>query len=72
MPLKKAVESAWEAERITGERFRTGVVKMIDLLDAATARREAETRELASRAEAASARVRLAVRSGQPPESMLP
>lgn len=68
----KAVESAREVERITGERFRTGVVKMIDLLDAATARREAETRELAARAEAASARVRLAVRSGQPPESMLP
>ncbi|MFO7697839.1 MAG: protease modulator HflC, partial [Anaerolineae bacterium] len=31
--------------RATDERFKSGVVKTIDLLDAATARREAETRE---------------------------
>lgn len=68
----KAVASAREVERITEERFKTGVVKMIDLLDAATARREAETRELSARAEAASAKLRLAVRSGRPPESVLP
>jgi outer membrane protein len=68
----KAVVSAREVERITEDRFKTGVVKMIDLLDAATARREAETRELSARAEAASARLRLAVRSGRPPESVFP
>jgi outer membrane protein TolC len=68
----KALASAREVERITGERFKTGVVKMIDVLDAATARREAETRELSARAEAAAARVRLAVRSGRLPESVLP
>lgn len=68
----KAVASAREVERITEDRFKSGVVKMIDLLDATTARREAETRELSARAEAASAKLRLAVRSGRPPESVLP
>jgi outer membrane protein len=68
----RALAAAREAERITEERFKKGVVKMIDLLDAATARREAETRELVARADAAAAMLRLAVRSGQPPESVLP
>jgi outer membrane protein len=68
----KAVAAAREAERITEERFKKGVVKMIDLLDVATARRETETRELVARADAAGAMLRLAVRAGQPPESVLP
>jgi outer membrane protein len=68
----KAVAAAREVERMVGERFKTGVVKMIDLRDAATARREAETRELVARAEAMSARLRLAVQAGRPPESVLP
>jgi len=69
---RQAVASAQEAERITGERFRSGVVKMLDLLDAATARREAETRELVARAEAQLALMRLAVRAGRPADSILP
>ena len=68
----KALEAAREAERITEERFKTGVVKMLDLLDAATARREAETRELLARADSTAAALRLAVWSGRPPESVLP
>ncbi|OYW04655.1 MAG: hypothetical protein B7Z61_08860 [Acidobacteria bacterium 37-71-11] len=59
-------------ERITDERFKTGVVKMIDLLDATTARREAETRELVARADATAASLRLAVLAGRSPESALP
>ncbi len=66
-----AQEAAAEGERITRERFAAGVVKTIDLLDAATARREAETRELVARAEAHLALLRLAVRSGLRPESVL-
>ncbi|MFH1177033.1 MAG: TolC family protein [Acidobacteriota bacterium] len=67
----KALAAAREAERITEERFRTGVVKMLDLLDASTARREAETRELVARAEAHAASLRLAVRAGRAPESVV-
>jgi outer membrane protein TolC len=67
----KALEAAREAERITSERFRTGVVKMIDVLDAATARREAETRELVARVDAHTAALRLAVASGRAPEAAL-
>jgi outer membrane protein TolC len=66
-----ALDAAAETERITGERFRSGVVSTLDLLDAATARREAETRELVARAEASLASLRLAVAAGQPPESAL-
>jgi outer membrane protein len=68
----EALAAAREAERITEERFKTGVVKMIDLLDASTARREAETRELTARADAAAAVLRLAVEAGRAPESVLP
>ncbi|MFI5197585.1 MAG: TolC family protein [Thermoanaerobaculia bacterium] len=68
---KKALESAREAERITDERFRAGVVKTLDLLDVTTARREAETRELVARADAHSAALRLAVKAGRRPESVL-
>lgn len=66
----RAVEAAAESERITKERFGSGVVKMIDLLDASTARREAETRELVARARACAAALRLAVRSGRAPETV--
>jgi len=68
----RALAAAQEVERITGERFRSGVVKMLDLLDATTARRESETRELAARAEAHAAAFRLAVKAGRRPESVLP
>jgi outer membrane protein TolC len=67
----KALEAAREAERITSERFKTGVVKMIDVLDAATARREAETRELVARVDAHTAALRLAVMAGRAPEAAL-
>jgi outer membrane protein TolC len=68
---KKALESAREAERITDERFRAGVVKTLDLLDVTTARREAETRELVARADAHTAALKLAVKAGRRPESVL-
>lgn len=68
----KALDSARETERITNERFRSGVVKTLDVLDAATARREAETRELVSRAEAQGAALKLALQGGRAPESVLP
>jgi outer membrane protein len=68
----QAVAAAREGERITKERFAAGVVKMLDLLDASTARREAETRELVTRAGAVAAVLRLAVDAGRPPESALP
>ena len=59
------------AERITTDRFRAGVVKTLDLLDVTTARREAETRELVARADAHTAALRLAVKAGRRPESVL-
>ena len=68
---KKALQSAREAERITEERFRAGVVKTLDLLDATTARREAETRELVARADAHTAALKLAVKAGRRPETAL-
>jgi len=68
----RAVGAAREVERIVSERFSKGVVKMLDLLDAATAAREAETRELAARADADTASIRLALVAGRTPESALP
>ena len=68
----QSVAAAAEAERIVGERFSTGVVKMLDVLDAATARREAQTRELVARASANAALLRLALVAGRAPESALP
>jgi outer membrane protein len=68
---KKALEAAREAERITTDRFRAGVVKTLDLLDVTTARREAETRELVARADAHTAALRLAVKAGRRPETAL-
>lgn len=68
---ERALAAAREAERITEARFRQGVVKTLDVLDAATARREAETRELVARAETHLALLTLAVTAGRPPESVL-
>jgi outer membrane protein len=68
----QALASARESERITDERFKSGVVKTIDLLDAATARREAETRELVARADAHATALRLAVKAGKAPETAVP
>ena len=68
----RALDAARETERITTERFRSGVVKTLDVLDAATARREAETRELVARADAHTAALRLALKAGKRPESVLP
>ena len=68
---RKALEAAREAERITDDRFRAGVVKTLDLLDVTTARREAETRELVARADAHTAALKLAVKAGRRPESVL-
>ncbi|HVS13079.1 MAG TPA: TolC family protein [Thermoanaerobaculia bacterium] len=66
-----ALGAAREMERVVEERFRQGVVKTLDLVDAATARREAATRELSARAEAWLAWLRLAERAGRLPESAL-
>ncbi|MFN7940999.1 MAG: TolC family protein [Thermoanaerobaculia bacterium] len=68
---RHALESAAEAERIVGERFRSGVARSLDVLDAATARREAETRALTAAAEAQLAVLELAVAAGRAPESVL-
>jgi len=67
----QALDAADEAVRITEQRFRAGVVKTLDLLDAVTARRDAETRELVARADAHLATLRLAVQSGRAPETVL-
>jgi outer membrane protein TolC len=66
-----ALAAAREVERIVEERFRQGVVRTIDVLDAATARREAEMRELMARTETHLARLRLAATTGDRPESMI-
>ena len=66
-----ALDAAAEAVRIVEERFRAGVVRTTDLLDAATARREAEMRELVARAEAWLAQLHLALAAGETPESIL-
>ena len=66
-----ALDAASEAVRIVEQRFRAGVVKSTDVLDAATARREAEMRELVARAEAWLAQLHLALAAGEPPESVL-
>jgi len=68
---RQALEAAREAERITADRFDKGVVRMIDLLDATTAQREAETRELVARAEAQLASFRLSHLAGEGPEGTM-
>lgn len=67
----EAVRAARETEKITRDRFASGVVRMLDLLDASTALREAETRELVARAAGTAALLRLAVAAGRAPESVL-
>ncbi len=66
-----ALDASKEALRIVEERFRSGVVKTLDVLDATTARREAEMRELVARAEGWLAYFRLALAAGLPPEAAL-
>ena len=66
-----AQQAAVEAERITQERFKQGVVKMIELVDTTTALREAQTRAIVARAEAHLASLSLAVKAGRRPEEML-
>ncbi len=66
-----ALAAAAEAARIVEQRFRAGVVRSTDLLDAATARREAEMRELVARSDAWLAQLRLALAAGARPESVL-
>jgi len=66
-----ALAAADETVRIVEDRFRAGVVKSIDLLDAATARREAEMRELVARAEAWLTHLHLALAAGLAPETVL-
>jgi outer membrane protein TolC len=68
----RAQQAAMEVERITAERFSQGVVKMIDVLDASTARRDSEMRELVARSDAHLALFRLAVRAGRRPEDVAP
>lgn len=66
-----ALAAAEETVRIVEDRFRAGVIQSIDLLDAATARREAEMRELVARAEAWLTHLHLALAAGLEPESVL-
>ena len=66
-----ALAAADETVRIIEDRFRSGVVKSIDLLDAATAQREAEMRELVARAEAWLTHLHLALAAGLQPETVL-
>lgn len=66
-----ALGAAAETVRILEDRFRAGVVRSIDLLDAATAQRDAEMRELVARAEAWLTHLHLALAAGLEPESVL-
>ncbi|MEO8278016.1 MAG: TolC family protein [Thermoanaerobaculia bacterium] len=66
-----ALAAAAETVRIIEDRFRAGVVRSIDLLDAATAQREAEMRELAARADAWLTHLHLALAAGLEPETVL-
>ncbi|HEX4952158.1 MAG TPA: TolC family protein [Thermoanaerobaculia bacterium] len=66
-----AIAAADEALRITEERFRSGVAKTLDVLDAVTARREAAAREVTARVDAHLALLRLSVAAGRAPESVL-
>ncbi len=66
-----ALAAAAETVRIVEDRFRAGVVKSIDLLDAATAQREAEMRELVARADAWLTHLHLALAAGLEPENVL-
>jgi outer membrane protein TolC len=59
-----ALAAASETERILQERFRQGLVKTVDLLDATTARTQAETRAAVALAEAHLGTLRLALAAG--------
>ena len=72
LTARAAQDAANEVERITEERFKQGVVKMIELVDATAALQEAQTRELVARAEAHLASLILATKAGRRPEDMLP
>jgi outer membrane protein TolC len=61
---RASLDAAAEALRITDERFQQGLEKMIDLLDAETALREAEVRELTARYDEAFAIHRLHFAAG--------
>ncbi len=61
----QALEAGRENLRILEERFEQGVASTLDLLDAQTALRELETRELVTRHEALVAAYRLRLLSGQ-------
>lgn len=63
---RSAIEAAAEGLRVRESRFTQGLDKMIDLLDAETALREAETRELVSRYDVALGAHRLKYVSGAP------
>jgi len=58
------LDAAHEALRVREQRFKQGLDKMIDLLDAETALREAETRELVARYDVALGAYRLYFTSG--------
>jgi len=60
-----ALEAAEESLRIREERFKQGLDKMIDLLDAETQLREARVRELVARYDIALATYRLYFNSGK-------
>ena len=66
-----ALDAAHESVHIVEERFQQGVVKTIDVLDATTAEREAEMRELVARSDAWLSRVRLMLAAGLAPERAL-
>ncbi len=62
-----SLTSAREALRVREHRFKQGLDKMIDLLDAETALREAELRELVARYDVALGTYRLLFASGGSP-----
>jgi outer membrane protein len=62
-----ALEAGRENLRVTENRFREGVARMIDLLDAETALREVEVRELVARYDSHLAAFRLRHAAGLPP-----
>ncbi len=66
-----ALDAAGESVRILEQRFRAGVVKTIDVLDATTAERDARMRELVARGDAWLARVQLVLAAGLAPERAL-
>lgn len=62
----RSVTAAREAHRVREKRFEQGLDKMIDLLDAETALRESELRELVARFDLNQATTRLKFASGTP------